>query len=299
MSPSPGSDVPESHRREGLHHLVQRLLRAVPLPPLQVHPYRGEKPVYLTWRNNDLLWCFGTSSRAVHCSVAVVLVSRPSRREGPPASARAVAVVLLVAAHLACATGHAPGRRRLTTRSTARDVIAPTGRVRPGACPRSPGRSAPSFVSRVDGSSSSGCPASPRRRSMTRPWPTFSLDPRALRSGRPAAGLRSLRGGGGGATSPPTAHQRPARQTGAGRRAGASEVVPVACRRPGRRVRVKLDTPPAPSISYSLMLHAALRAAVRRHGFHLRARARSRVRAGIVEPDDERRLVRAPGGMRW
>ena len=33
----------------------------------------GEKPVYLTWRNNDLLWCFGTSSRAVHCSVAVVL----------------------------------------------------------------------------------------------------------------------------------------------------------------------------------------------------------------------------------
>jgi len=33
----------------------------------------GEKPVYQTWRNNDLLWCFGTSSRAVHCSVAVVL----------------------------------------------------------------------------------------------------------------------------------------------------------------------------------------------------------------------------------
>ena len=32
-----------------------------------------EKPVYLTQRNNDLLWCFGTKSRAVHCSVAVVL----------------------------------------------------------------------------------------------------------------------------------------------------------------------------------------------------------------------------------
>jgi len=33
----------------------------------------GEKPVYFTSRNNDLLWCFGTKSRAVHCSVAIVL----------------------------------------------------------------------------------------------------------------------------------------------------------------------------------------------------------------------------------
>ena len=33
----------------------------------------GERPVYLTFRNNDLLWCFGTKSRAVHCSVAVVV----------------------------------------------------------------------------------------------------------------------------------------------------------------------------------------------------------------------------------
>ena len=32
-----------------------------------------EKPIYLTQKNNDLLWCFGTKSRAVHCSVAVVL----------------------------------------------------------------------------------------------------------------------------------------------------------------------------------------------------------------------------------
>ena len=39
----------------------------------------GEKPVYLTSRNNDLLWCFGTKSRAVHCSVAVVIgVATPS-----------------------------------------------------------------------------------------------------------------------------------------------------------------------------------------------------------------------------
>jgi hypothetical protein len=27
----------------------------------------------VTAKNNDLLWCFGTKSRAVHCSVAVVL----------------------------------------------------------------------------------------------------------------------------------------------------------------------------------------------------------------------------------
>jgi methylamine dehydrogenase light chain len=33
----------------------------------------GEKPVYVAPKNNDLLWCFGTKSRAVHCSVAVVL----------------------------------------------------------------------------------------------------------------------------------------------------------------------------------------------------------------------------------
>jgi methylamine dehydrogenase light chain len=33
----------------------------------------GERPVYVTMKNNDLLWCFGTASRAVHCSVAVVL----------------------------------------------------------------------------------------------------------------------------------------------------------------------------------------------------------------------------------
>ncbi len=32
-----------------------------------------EKPVYVTAKNNDLLWCFGTKSRAVHCSVAIVL----------------------------------------------------------------------------------------------------------------------------------------------------------------------------------------------------------------------------------
>jgi len=33
----------------------------------------GERPVYHASKNNDLLWCFGTKSRAVHCSVAIVL----------------------------------------------------------------------------------------------------------------------------------------------------------------------------------------------------------------------------------
>lgn len=33
----------------------------------------GEQPIYDTFRNNDLLWCFGTQSRAVHCSVSVVV----------------------------------------------------------------------------------------------------------------------------------------------------------------------------------------------------------------------------------
>jgi methylamine dehydrogenase light chain len=33
----------------------------------------GEKPVYIVPKNNDLLWCFGTKSRAVNCSVAMVL----------------------------------------------------------------------------------------------------------------------------------------------------------------------------------------------------------------------------------
>ena len=40
----------------------------------------GELPVYQTFRNNDLLWCFDTESRAVHCSVSVVvgLATKPS-----------------------------------------------------------------------------------------------------------------------------------------------------------------------------------------------------------------------------
>ena len=33
----------------------------------------GERPLYVTPRNNDLLWCFGTKSRAYHCSVAVIV----------------------------------------------------------------------------------------------------------------------------------------------------------------------------------------------------------------------------------
>jgi len=33
----------------------------------------GERPVYMVSKNNDLLWCFGTKSRAVNCSVAIVI----------------------------------------------------------------------------------------------------------------------------------------------------------------------------------------------------------------------------------
>ncbi|MEO2169089.1 MAG: methylamine dehydrogenase light chain [bacterium] len=32
-----------------------------------------EKPPYVMWKNNDMLWCFGTKSRAVTCSVSIVL----------------------------------------------------------------------------------------------------------------------------------------------------------------------------------------------------------------------------------
>ena len=39
----------------------------------------GEKPLYIVSKNNDLLWCFGTKSRAVNCSVAMILgVSKES-----------------------------------------------------------------------------------------------------------------------------------------------------------------------------------------------------------------------------
>ena len=39
----------------------------------------GEKPLYIVSKNNDLLWCFGTQSRAVNCSVAMILgVSKES-----------------------------------------------------------------------------------------------------------------------------------------------------------------------------------------------------------------------------
>ena len=41
-----------------------------PTKPIRVGTQR---PVYVTMKNNDLLWCFGTKSRAVNCSVAVVL----------------------------------------------------------------------------------------------------------------------------------------------------------------------------------------------------------------------------------
>jgi methylamine dehydrogenase light chain len=39
----------------------------------QCNKNEGEKPIYVTPRNNDILWCFGTESTAYHCTVALVL----------------------------------------------------------------------------------------------------------------------------------------------------------------------------------------------------------------------------------
>lgn len=38
-----------------------------------------EKPPYVLWKSSDMLWCFGTESRAVTCSVAVVLGAADER----------------------------------------------------------------------------------------------------------------------------------------------------------------------------------------------------------------------------
>ncbi|HYB12851.1 MAG TPA: methylamine dehydrogenase light chain [Myxococcota bacterium] len=39
----------------------------------QCNRNEGEKPVYVTPRNNDIVWCFGTQSTAYNCSTAIVL----------------------------------------------------------------------------------------------------------------------------------------------------------------------------------------------------------------------------------
>jgi methylamine dehydrogenase light chain len=39
----------------------------------QCNRNEGEKPVYVTPKNNDIVWCFGTKSTAYHCSTAIVL----------------------------------------------------------------------------------------------------------------------------------------------------------------------------------------------------------------------------------
>lgn len=37
------------------------------------HRTERDKPVYFPSKSNDVLWCFGTESRAYHCTVALVL----------------------------------------------------------------------------------------------------------------------------------------------------------------------------------------------------------------------------------
>ena len=39
----------------------------------QCNRNEGEKPVYVTPKNNDIVWCFGTKSTAYNCSTAIVL----------------------------------------------------------------------------------------------------------------------------------------------------------------------------------------------------------------------------------
>ena len=39
----------------------------------QCNRNEGEKPVYVTPKNNDIVWCFGTQSTAYNCSTAIVL----------------------------------------------------------------------------------------------------------------------------------------------------------------------------------------------------------------------------------
>ena len=39
----------------------------------QCNRNEGERPLYVTARNNDIVWCFGTASTAYHCSTALVL----------------------------------------------------------------------------------------------------------------------------------------------------------------------------------------------------------------------------------
>src|SRR5439155_542925 len=60
-------------RRSFLTRLGTALAGTAALPLLPMARTEGERPLYLTMKNNDLLWCFGTQSRAVNCSVAVVL----------------------------------------------------------------------------------------------------------------------------------------------------------------------------------------------------------------------------------
>ncbi len=39
----------------------------------QCNRNEGEKPVYVAPKNNDIVWCFGTTSVAYNCSTAIVL----------------------------------------------------------------------------------------------------------------------------------------------------------------------------------------------------------------------------------
>ncbi len=45
------------------------------------HRTEGDKPVYFSSKSNSILWCFGASSHAYHCTVAMVMGSADASEE--------------------------------------------------------------------------------------------------------------------------------------------------------------------------------------------------------------------------
>ena len=143
---------------------------AVALRALPLHPHRGRAAVYYTSKNNDLLWCFGTKSRAVHCSVAIVL----GRGDGVVSAA---ALARRWSPRRRALVGAGSARGRAERRLHAQLPGLPPRRRRGHAGQRAAARATRSRASspcRAAASTSCRCPASRRRRSTTRRSPRCS-----------------------------------------------------------------------------------------------------------------------------
>ena len=156
--------LPQSRRRQGLRHLVQRLLRAVALHALPLHRApRARSPS--TTRRRTTISC-GASARRAARSTARSRSCSAWRRSREARRRRGAALPVLLA-------GARGGRRRRrtrrasTTRSTARAATAPTARARRAACRPLAARSRASSRCRAAATTSSACRASRRRRSTT------------------------------------------------------------------------------------------------------------------------------------